>query len=59
MAKHDEEIDVTGGISLKIERATMISECVDNVWIIDGRKPERIIELIEHGETRGTRIVYG
>tara|TARA_B100000287_G_scaffold434365_1_gene498599 strand:- start:841 stop:1638 length:798 start_codon:yes stop_codon:yes gene_type:complete len=58
-AKHDEEIDVTGGISLKIERATMISECVDNVWIIDGRKPERILELIEHGETRGTRIVYG
>ena len=58
-ANHDDEIDVTGGISLKIERAVMISEFVDEVWIIDGRKPERILELIENGETRGTRIVNG
>ncbi len=58
-SNHDEEIDVTGGISLKIERAAMISEYVDDVWIIDGRKPERILELFEDGKTMGTRIVLG
>lgn len=54
---HNSEIDVTGGIGLKIERALEIAREVDEVWIIDGRRPERILELLTSGETKGTKIV--
>ena len=56
---HDSEIDVTGGIGLKIERARTIARDVDDVWILDGRRPERILELLTTGETRGTKILPG
>jgi len=26
-------------------------------WIVDGREPARLAELLEHGRTAGTRIV--
>tara|TARA_B100000686_G_scaffold353282_1_gene458271 strand:- start:5159 stop:5956 length:798 start_codon:yes stop_codon:yes gene_type:complete len=59
MSEHKSEIDVTGGILLKIKRAGEISESVEQVWILDGREPERIIELVQTGETLGTKILPG
>jgi isopentenyl phosphate kinase len=56
---HDADIDVTGGIRLKIDRALEISKEVDEVWIIDGRKPNRILELLTSGQTKGTKILHG
>ena len=54
---HYSEIDVTGGIGLKIDRARKIASDVEEVWILDGRCPERIVELLRTGETRGTKIM--
>ena len=54
---HYSEIDVTGGISLKIDRARKIASDVEDVWILDGRYPERVVELLVTGETRGTKIL--
>ena len=54
---HYSEIDVTGGIGLKIDRARKIASDVEEVWILDGRCPERIVELLTSGETRGTKIL--
>tara|TARA_B100001750_G_C15464966_1_gene576451 strand:- start:425 stop:1219 length:795 start_codon:yes stop_codon:yes gene_type:complete len=56
-SEHHEEIDVTGGIRLKMERASEISRNVQNVWIIDGRQPSRLLELLTRGQTIGTRIM--
>ena len=58
-SEHRSEIDVTGGIMLKIERASEISNDVEEVWILDGRRPERILELVRTGETIGTKILPG
>ena len=55
--KHNTDIDVTGGIDLKLDRAARISKHVSEVWFLDGRSPERIIELIRDGETIGTKII--
>ena len=55
--EHDTSQDVTGGIFLKLESASIISKVVPNVWFIDGRKPERVLELLTTGTTRGTQIV--
>jgi isopentenyl phosphate kinase len=30
---------------------------VANVWMIDGRKPERINELVQTGNTIGTKVI--
>ncbi len=54
--EHDTSQDVTGGIFLKLESAAIIAETVEHVWLLDGRKPERVVELLENGNTRGTRI---
>ena len=55
--EHDTETDVTGGIFLKADVAANISEKVEHVWFIDGKHPNRIVEIIENGDTIGTRIV--
>ncbi len=54
---HKSEIDVTGGIYLKLSVGGKISAHVPNVWIIDGEHPERIVELVTDGTTLGTRII--
>lgn len=56
MGQHEGDIDVTGGIFLKTERAATISEHVEHVWFVDGTHPERIQEVVESGRTYGTRI---
>ena len=53
---HSEEIDVTGGIFLKAERAEAISNFVEHVWFVDGVHPNRILEIVQNGHTLGTRI---
>ena len=54
---HSENVDVTGGIFLKMNRADIISQFVDQVWLIDGAHTSRIMDIIEQGNTIGTRIV--
>jgi isopentenyl phosphate kinase len=54
---HESSIDVTGGIFLKVERAFEISRNVGQVWFIDGHHPERMLEILDTGDTIGTRIV--
>ena len=54
---HDNEIDVTGGIFLKVDVAAAIADSVDHVWFIDGKSPERILEIVENRDTIGTRII--
>ena len=56
---HAENVDVTGGIFLKVDRAAVISKSIEHVWLIDGEHPSRIIEIVERGDTIGTRIVAG
>ena len=58
-SEHDSEIDVTGGIRLKINRASEIASEVDQVWLLDGREPSRMLELLETGRTIGTKILPG
>ena len=53
---HAKDVDVTGGIFLKVERASTISEHVEQVWLVDGGHPSRILEIIENGHTVGTRF---
>jgi isopentenyl phosphate kinase len=50
-------VDVTGGIFLKLESAAMIAQNVEHVWFLDGRKTERVMQLMAEGVTRGTRIM--
>ena len=54
---HNQEIDVTGGIFLKAQRASHICEFVNHVWFVDGQHVNRIIDIVENGESVGTRIV--
>lgn len=56
-SNHDSDIDVTGGIELKLMRASEISKHVGEVWIIDGREPTRLSELLTEGQTIGTKIL--
>ena len=54
---HEKSQDVTGGIFLKAESANKICQNVPNVWMLDGRKPERMLELIKTGNTTGTKVI--
>jgi len=56
IGEHDSSQDVTGGIFLKLSSAAKIAEVVEHVWLLDGRCPERLQEILENGTTRGTRI---
>ena len=56
--EHNSDIDVTGGIRLKLDSATKITlETETNLWILDGRKPQRIIEAVTKMRTIGTHIL--
>lgn len=58
IGEHNTTIDVTGGISLKTECATKITGHSEHVWFIDGRVPNRLLEILSDGDTVGTRIVH-
>ena len=53
---HAKDVDVTGGIFLKVERASTIAEHVEHVWLVDGGHPSRILEIVEKGQSVGTRF---
>jgi len=53
---HSKDVDVTGGIFLKANRASTISEHVEHVWFVDGTQTDRILEIVESGQSIGTRI---
>ena len=47
---------MTGGIVLKLQVASKMTEFSDHIWILDGRQPQRIIEAVTTNQTLGTRI---
>ena len=53
---HDDEIDVTGGMALKVECAQSMSQEGLEVWLLDGTKPERMLEAVLRGKTIGTLV---
>jgi len=53
---HNSEIDVTGGMDLKLMRASEISNEIENVWFLNGNNPERMLQLVRTGHTIGTKI---
>jgi len=55
--RHESNQDVTGGIFLKAESASEIAQSIKNVWMIDGRIPERMLELVQTGNTIGTKVI--
>ncbi len=53
---HEEAIDVTGGIFLKVARAASAAATVPAVWFVDGRHPDRIVSAACGEQPIGTRI---
>jgi isopentenyl phosphate kinase len=47
-------MDVTGGMTRKIKEATMISKNGVNVFLVNGNKPERIVNAIKGKKFEGT-----
>lgn len=55
---HNSDVDVTGGILLKVRCAARIARDVEHVWLLNGMDPNRIIDVVTSGETIGTRILH-
>ena len=53
---HDTDVDVTGGIGLKVDCAKSMARDGLEVWLLDGTKPERLIEAVIDGITIGTLV---
>jgi isopentenyl phosphate kinase len=47
-------MDVTGGMTRKIKEAIMISKGGVNVFLVNGNKPERIVNAIKGKKFEGT-----
>src|SRR3989344_5224165 len=47
-------MDVTGGMTRKVEEATNISKMGMNVFFVNGNKPERIVKAIKNRKFEGT-----
>jgi len=54
---HQTDIDVTGGIGLKIQRGHLVAKSGVDVYLINGEHPERILNLVCNQPWRGTKIV--
>ena len=50
----DNKIDVTGGMTRKVQEATNISKMGINVFFVNGNKPERIVKAIKNRKLEGT-----
>ena len=48
------KMDVTGGMTRKVEEATKISKMGLNVFFVNGNKPERIVKAIKNKKFEGT-----
>ena len=47
-------MDVTGGMTRKVEEATKISRMGVNVFFVNGNKPERIVKAVKNRKFEGT-----
>ena len=48
------KMDVTGGMGRKIEEAITISKTGINVFLVNGNKPNRIVDAVKKGKFEGT-----
>ena len=48
------KMDVTGGMTRKVEEASKISKMGMNVFFVNGNKPERIVKAIKNRKFEGT-----
>jgi isopentenyl phosphate kinase len=55
---HNADIDVTGGIMLKASCASMIAQRVEDVWLLNGTVPSRILNVVSKEDTVGTRVLH-
>ncbi|MDP6703619.1 MAG: isopentenyl phosphate kinase [Candidatus Thalassarchaeaceae archaeon] len=55
---HDLDHDVTGGILLKAGCASEIARCVEQVWLLNGAVPRRVLGVVSHSDVVGTRILH-
>ena len=54
---HQSDIDVTGGIGLKIMRGHLVAQSGIGVYLINGEYPLRILSLLRQEPWRGTTIL--
>lgn len=54
---HQTDIDVTGGIGLKIQRGHLVAKNGISVHLINGEYPERILNLVRNQPWKGTTIL--
>jgi isopentenyl phosphate kinase len=50
----DIPMDVTGGMSRKVQEATNISRMGLQVFFVNGNRPERIVNSVQKGKFEGT-----
>jgi isopentenyl phosphate kinase len=55
---HNADVDVTGGIMLKASCASMIARRVEDVWLLNGTVPSRILNVVSKEDTVGTRVLH-
>jgi isopentenyl phosphate kinase len=53
---HSSNIDVTGGIGLKADRAALVASHGIEVLMVNGEHPKRVLDAIEGRPVRGTRF---
>ena len=54
---HQTDIDVTGGIGLKMARGHLVAKSGIGVHLFNGEKPERLLALLRGEPWRGTTII--
>ncbi|MBS3926994.1 MAG: isopentenyl phosphate kinase family protein [Nitrosarchaeum sp.] len=52
----ENKMDVTGGMTRKIEEASIIAKSGMNVFFVNGNKPERIVKAIKNNKYEGTLV---
>lgn len=50
----ENKMDVTGGMTRKIEEASKISKMGMDVFFVNGNKPERIVKAVKNRKFEGT-----
>ena len=50
----ENKMDVTGGMTRKVEEATKIAKMGMNVFFVNGNKPERIVKAVKNRKYEGT-----
>ncbi len=50
----DNMMDVTGGMTRKVEEATKIAKMGMNVFFVNGNKPHRIVKAVKNRKFEGT-----